>query len=95
MLLQTWLATTLHILAIGSYLLLAHTTASYWLSAHLQEIVLRPTGTSIDLLLPAGTVQPSQEIEELRWVTSDCPHSDLSVTGVMILDDLKAKDLID
>ena len=30
-----------------------------------------------------------------RWVTSDCPESDLSVTGLMILADLKAKDLID
>eukprot|EP00931_Biecheleriopsis_adriatica_P013346 TRINITY_DN114714_c0_g1_i1.p1 TRINITY_DN114714_c0_g1~~TRINITY_DN114714_c0_g1_i1.p1 ORF type:complete len:138 (-),score=38.57 TRINITY_DN114714_c0_g1_i1:145-558(-) len=42
-----------------------------------------------------GVLQASQEIEELSWITSDCPHEKLSVTGVMILDDLKAKDLID
>lgn len=42
-----------------------------------------------------GTLAPSQEIEELRWITSDCPHADLSVTGIMILEDLKEKGLID
>ena len=42
-----------------------------------------------------GTLTANEEIEELRWVTSSCPHSDLSVTGVMILDDLKANDMID
>ena len=43
----------------------------------------------------AGTITPNEEIEEIRWVTSECPHEDLSVTGLMILKDLKAKDLID
>ena len=42
-----------------------------------------------------GTLTANEEIEELRWITSDCPESDLSVTGTMILKDLKAKDLID
>ena len=42
-----------------------------------------------------GTLAASQEIEELRWITSACPEDDLSVTGRMILADLKAKDLVD
>mmetsp|Transcript_22937 Transcript_22937/g.72768 ORF Transcript_22937/g.72768 Transcript_22937/m.72768 type:complete len:137 (-) Transcript_22937:463-873(-) len=42
-----------------------------------------------------GTLTANDEVEELRWIASDCPRADLSVTGLMILDDLKAKDLID
>ena len=43
----------------------------------------------------AGSICANEEIEELRWITSDCPHEDLSDTGLLILNDLKAKDLID
>ncbi|EOD16240.1 hypothetical protein EMIHUDRAFT_464297 [Emiliania huxleyi CCMP1516] len=42
-----------------------------------------------------GTLAANDEVEELRWIASDCPRADLSVTSLMILDDLKAKDLID
>lgn len=42
-----------------------------------------------------GDLFANEEIEELRWITSDCPASGLSVTGRMILADLKAKNLID
>ena len=42
-----------------------------------------------------GTLTPTSEVEELRWIDSGCPESDLSVTGLMILKDLKEKDLID
>ena len=42
-----------------------------------------------------GTLAPSEEIEELRWITSDCPRELLTTTGIMILEDLKAKDRID
>ena len=39
-------------------------------------------------------VDVADEIEELRWIDSSCPDADLSVTGVMILRDLKAKGLV-
>lgn len=42
----------------------------------------------------AGTPAPSNEIAELRWITSEDTKL-LSVTGVMLVEDLKAKDLID
>eukprot|EP00565_Helicotheca_tamesis_P009392 CAMPEP_0185738800 /NCGR_PEP_ID=MMETSP1171-20130828/33876_1 /TAXON_ID=374046 /ORGANISM="Helicotheca tamensis, Strain CCMP826" /LENGTH=137 /DNA_ID=CAMNT_0028410163 /DNA_START=93 /DNA_END=506 /DNA_ORIENTATION=- len=42
-----------------------------------------------------GTLTPSEEVEELCWIASDFPHDKLSVTGIMILDDLKVKGLID
>ncbi|EOD03960.1 hypothetical protein EMIHUDRAFT_466333 [Emiliania huxleyi CCMP1516] len=42
-----------------------------------------------------GTLAANDEVEELRWIASDCPRADLSVTSLMILHDLKAKDLID
>ena len=59
----------------------------------------KPEGTLVRMVCYVadyeGTLAPSEEVEELRWITSNCPHSDLSVTGVMILKDLKARDLID
>jgi len=59
----------------------------------------KPEGTQVRLTCYTadytGMLQASEEIEELRWIGSDCPESDLSVTGRMILADLKAKDLID
>jgi len=42
-----------------------------------------------------GQLTPNEEIEELRWITSTCPHEDLTVTGVMLLEDLQKKGLID
>ena len=42
-----------------------------------------------------GELQANEEIEELRWITSACDGVELSVTGMMILKDLKAKGLID
>ena len=42
-----------------------------------------------------GELQANEEIEELRWITSACDEVELSVTGMMILKDLKARDLID
>jgi 8-oxo-dGTP diphosphatase len=59
----------------------------------------KPEGTMVRMTCYTadyeGTLTPSNEIEELRWIDSSCPHSDLSVTGVMILEDLKAKALVD
>ena len=59
----------------------------------------KPEGTMVRMTCYTadyeGTLTPSNEIEELRWIDSSCPHSDLSVTGVMILEDLKARSLVD
>eukprot|EP00854_Cymbomonas_tetramitiformis_P006133 gene6133-7356_t len=41
-----------------------------------------------------GTLTPSSEIDELKWISSSERHK-TTITGQMILDDLKAKDLID
>ena len=41
-----------------------------------------------------GLVRPSSEIEELAWIDSTFDRDRLTVTGVMILDDLKEKGLI-
>jgi 8-oxo-dGTP pyrophosphatase MutT (NUDIX family) len=42
-----------------------------------------------------GTLQPSEEVEELHWIQLDFPPDKLTLTGRMILEDLKQKDLID
>mmetsp|Transcript_6893 Transcript_6893/g.9005 ORF Transcript_6893/g.9005 Transcript_6893/m.9005 type:complete len:181 (-) Transcript_6893:282-824(-) len=59
----------------------------------------KPEGTMVRLTCYSadyqGTLCPNEEIEELRWITSDCPASDLTVTGIMLLEDLKSKDMID
>ena len=59
----------------------------------------KPAGTVVRMTCYtarwAGSICANEEIEELRWITSDCPHEDLSDTGLLILNDLKAKDLID
>lgn len=59
----------------------------------------KPEGTMVRMTcysaLFDGELQASQEIEELRWVDSSVSPELLSVTGVMILNDLKAKNLID
>jgi len=59
----------------------------------------KPEGTSVRMTCYSaeyeGTLTPSSEIDELRWIDSSCPYEDLSVTGIMILEDLKSKGLID
>ena len=42
-----------------------------------------------------GTLTANEEVEELAWIQSSFPSDKLTVTGLMILDDLKNKDLID
>eukprot|EP00547_Thalassionema_nitzschioides_P000629 CAMPEP_0194212626 /NCGR_PEP_ID=MMETSP0156-20130528/12670_1 /TAXON_ID=33649 /ORGANISM="Thalassionema nitzschioides, Strain L26-B" /LENGTH=134 /DNA_ID=CAMNT_0038940497 /DNA_START=87 /DNA_END=491 /DNA_ORIENTATION=- len=60
----------------------------------------KPTGTMVRMTCYTaddflGELQPNEEVEELRWVKSDFSREKLTVTGEMILDDLKRKDLID
>ena len=59
----------------------------------------KPAGTVVRMTCYTadfdGTLAPSEEVEELRWIGSDCPRAELSATGAMILDDLKARGLID
>ena len=59
----------------------------------------KPEGTMVRMTCYTaqflGTLTASNEIEELKWIDSSCPHEQLSVTGVMILEDLKMKGLID
>jgi len=59
----------------------------------------KPEGTMVRMTCYTadyvGTLTPSNEIEELRWIVSSEDRASLSVTGIMILEDLKAKDLID
>ena len=40
-------------------------------------------------------VKASEEVEELKWINSSFDREKLTVTGIMILDDLKEKALID
>ncbi len=40
-------------------------------------------------------VKPSEEVEELSWIDSTFDREKLTVTGIMILEDLKEKKLID
>jgi len=59
----------------------------------------KPDGTMVRMTCftsdYAGDITPSNEIEEVRWIDSAFPHTNLSVTGVVILNDLKARGLID
>ena len=59
----------------------------------------KPEGTMVRMTCYTaafdGVLTPSEEVEELRWISSDCPHSELSVTGVMIMNDLHKRGLID
>ena len=59
----------------------------------------KPAGTRVRMTCYAakcdGAIEPSAEVEELRWIRSDFSYDLLSVTGIMILEDLKAQDLID
>jgi 8-oxo-dGTP diphosphatase len=42
-----------------------------------------------------GTLTANEEVEELKWIDSTFSRDQLSVTGIMILEDLKANNLID
>eukprot|EP00588_Corethron_pennatum_P019909 CAMPEP_0194313312 /NCGR_PEP_ID=MMETSP0171-20130528/10196_1 /TAXON_ID=218684 /ORGANISM="Corethron pennatum, Strain L29A3" /LENGTH=165 /DNA_ID=CAMNT_0039068213 /DNA_START=60 /DNA_END=557 /DNA_ORIENTATION=+ len=59
----------------------------------------KPTGTMVRMSCYSanfrGTLTPSAEVDELKWITSSFPYSELSVTGIMILEDLQEKKLID
>ncbi|CAJ1943523.1 unnamed protein product [Cylindrotheca closterium] len=59
----------------------------------------KPEGTMVRMLCYSadyeGTLTPNEEVAELEWIQSDFPEEKLSTTGVMILEDLKKKDLID
>lgn len=59
----------------------------------------KPEGTMVRMTCYSaeydGDLRESSEIEEMKWITSDFDHKYLTVTGIMILDDLKAKGLID
>ena len=51
-----------------------------------------PREAEIELV---SLVQPSEEVEELAWIDSKFDHDKLTVTGIMILEDLMEKKLID
>lgn len=59
----------------------------------------KPPGTMLKMACYTadyiGTLTPNQEVEELAWIKSDYPTDKLTLTGKMILDDLKEKQLID
>ena len=59
----------------------------------------KPVGTNVRMTCYTadyeGTLQPSDEVEELLWIKSDFPRKKMTVTGLMILDDLKKKNIID
>ena len=51
-----------------------------------------PREAEIELV---SRVKPSEEVEELAWIDSKFDHDKLTVTGIMILEDLMEKKLID
>ena len=59
----------------------------------------KPEGTMVRMTCYmadfAGELKPSEEVEELAWIDSSFDKEKLSVTGIMILEDLKQNDLID
>lgn len=60
----------------------------------------KPIGTKVRMTCFTadyeGELKASEEVEELRWIRwSDFPRDKLTETGIMILDDLKEKGLID
>ena len=59
----------------------------------------KPTGTMVRMTCYTanyvGELKANEEIEEIKWVASDCPLEDLSATSALVLKDLKAKGLID
>lgn len=59
----------------------------------------KPEGTMVRMTCYqadyTGDLKASAEIEELQWISSNFDHKQLTVTGIMILEDLKAKGLID
>jgi len=59
----------------------------------------KPEGTMVRMICYTaqydGVLSASSEVDELRWIESDFEKSKLTVTGIMILKDLKTKGLID
>ena len=59
----------------------------------------KPVGTMVRMTCYTsdfdGDLTPQSEIEELKWINSSCPREILTETGIMILEDLKEKNLID
>lgn len=59
----------------------------------------KPEGTMVRMTCFSadfeGELRCSSEIEEMAWIGSDFPPEKLTVTGIMILEDLKAKILVD
>ena len=59
----------------------------------------KPEGTKVRMTCYtadySGTLTPNEEVEELLWIDSNFARDKLSVTGLMILDDLKEKKLIE
>ena len=59
----------------------------------------KPAGTMVRMTCYTadylGNHQASEEVEELTWIDSTFDKEKLTVTGIMILEDLKKKDLID
>ena len=57
--------------------------------------MVRITGYTADYDNNSEELQPSSEIEELKWISSSFSYDKLTETGIMILEDLKEKDLVD
>jgi len=59
----------------------------------------KPEGTMVRMTCYeadfTGDLKESAEIEELKWIASDFEPKKLTVTGIMILEDLKVKGYID
>ena len=59
----------------------------------------KPEGTQVRMTCYSadyeGILTPSAEIAELKWIPSDFEENYLTVTGIMILNDLHTKGLID
>ena len=53
---------------------------------------MTPRGAELEL---EHLVKANEEVEELKWIDSSFDREKLTVTGIMILDDLKRKGLID
>jgi 8-oxo-dGTP pyrophosphatase MutT (NUDIX family) len=59
----------------------------------------KPPGTMVRMTCYTadyeGALTPNEEVEELAWIQSDCPDEKLTVTGKMVLEDLKERNFID
>ena len=59
----------------------------------------KPSGTMVRITCYTadfeGDLKPNEEVEELAWIQSNFSPDKLTLTGTMILEDLKQKGLID